>query len=473
MNNSNKGIPRRTFLKSAAALATAGAVFPQIVPRHVVGGKGHTPPSETVNVAGIGVGVMGGFDVRNAKRAGANIVALCDVDKVRAKPLVEEFPDASWYTDYRRLLEKEKGIDAVIVGTPDHTHAMISMAAMELGKHVYCEKPLAHTMYECRKLTEAAHEYGVATQLGNQGHSYESNKEFCEIIWSGAIGTVREIHVVEAAFNFSRIRDLPRVGEDHPVPKTLDWDLWLGPAPYRKYNPMYHPGAWRGWRPFGSGMIGDFVCHIVDPVFTALDLGAPISVVAEAEGYDPEKHGETFPQSSKLRFEFPARGKRPPVTMYWYDGDRYAPPRPEELKDGEEFIPSIGGRNGGPCGGLVVGDKGKITYASHGASNWRILPESTMNDYMANRTRVDDERGRGMPDNVAHHQDFLQACKGWDPAGSNFDHGGPLTEIAMLGNIAQQMPGTELQWDAENMMIPNHPEANQYLHYAYRDGWTL
>lgn len=472
MKKSNGGISRRKFLKSAAPLSTAAAVFPQIVPRHVIGGAGHTAPSDTVYVAGIGVGSMGGYDVRASSRAGAKLVAFGDVDFKYAGPAIKDFGDATRYNDYRRLLEKETGIDAVIVGTPDHTHAMISMAAMELGKHVYCEKPLAHTMYEVRKMTETARRVGVATQLGNQGHSYSSNQEFCECIWSGAIGEVQEVHVVEAAFNFSQIQNLAQVGTDHSVPDSLDWDLWLGPAPYRKYNPMYHPGAWRCWRPFGSGMIGDFTCHIVDPVFTALNLGAPTSVVAEAEGYVPEKHGETFPQSSKLRFEFPARGKRPAVTMYWYDGDIYTPPRPEELKESEEFIPGLG-RSGGQCGGFVIGDKGKMVYASHGASKWRILDDSQMQEYMADRTRVGDERGTGMPNNDAHHVDFLHACKGYDPAGSNFDHGGPLTEIAMLGNIAQLFPGEKLEWDAELMTIPNLPEANQFLHYRYRDGWTL
>jgi len=469
MNTSNTKISRRELLKGAAAGATASAIFPQIVPRHVVGGAGHTAPSETVNVAAIGVGTMGGFDVRASAKAGANIVALCDVDET---PVFGEFPNATRYRDFRRLLDNEKDIDAVIVATPDHTHATISMAAIQLGKHVYCEKPLAHTMYEVRMLTEAAREYGVATQLGNQGHSYRSNQEFCECIWNGTIGEVREVHVVEAAFNFSRINDLPKLAEDHAVPESLDWDLWLGPAAYTKYHPFYHPSMWRCFRSFGSGMIGDFTCHIVDPVFTALNLGAPISAIAEAEGYDPEKHGQTFPQSTKVRFEFPARGERPPVTLYWYDGDLYTPPRPEELNEDEEFIPGLG-RNNGACGGYVVGDKGKITYASHGASNWRILPESTMDDYMADRSRIEDERGPSMPDNFAHHVDFLQACKGWHPAGSNFDHGGPLTEIAMLGNIAQQLPGVELEWDSKNMIVPNVPEANAHFHYRYRDGWTL
>lgn len=217
-------------------------------------------------------------------------------------------------------------------------------------------------------------------------------------------------------------------------------------------------------------MIGDFLCHIVDPVFWALDLGAPISIMAEAEGYDPVEHGETFPQSSKIRFQFPARGQRPALTMYWYDGDRYAPPRPEELAEDEEFIPIMGP---GPTGGLVIGDKGKTLYGSHGATEWRIVSESQMKEYMAGRTKAPDPRGAGMPDNSAHHLEWLEACKGGAPTRSGFDYGGRLTEIAVLGDIAQRMPGTELQWDSKHMMFPNHPEANSYLHYRYRDGWTL
>lgn len=466
MKKSSGGISRRELLKGAAALATAGAVFPQIVPRHVVGGQGFTPPSETVYVAGIGVGSMGGYDIQSATRAGAKVVALCDVDFGNAAPAVKNFPDAPRYKDYRRLLEKEKGIDAVIVGTPDHTHAMISMAAMGLGKHVYCEKPLAHTLYEARKFTQAARESELAVQLGNQGHTYESVHEFCECVWAGTIGEVREIHIQQTVMNYSRMDALSRQMDDHPVPDSLDWDLWLGPAPFRKFNRMYHPGAWRGWTNFGTGMFGDWVCHLVDPVFTALNLGAPTSVLSEAEGYDHEIHGETFPQSSKIRFEFPARGQRPPVTLYWYDGDRYAPPRFEE--EGESIS-----QNRRTIGGLVVGDKGKIVYGSHGAAEWRIIPESKMNEYMANRTRVPDPRGSGTPENIAHFQDWLMACKGYRRNASNLDYGGPLTEIALLGNIAHHMPGTELQWDAKNMVFPNAPEANQYLHYPYRDGWTL
>ncbi|MDP7638589.1 MAG: Gfo/Idh/MocA family oxidoreductase [Candidatus Hydrogenedentes bacterium] len=473
MHKSSRKVTRRQILKGAAALTTAAALFPQIVPRHVVGGKGFKPPSETVNVASIGVGGWGGVDLRSSNAAGARIVALCDVDKGRAKSAVKQFQRAKLYKDFRRLLEKEKGIDAVTIGIPDHSHATVTMAAMELGKHVYCEKPLAHTMYEVRMITEAARRYGVATQLGCHGHSADTIHEFCECIWSGAIGKVREIHILEAGMNYSQLGALSRLANDHRVPQELDWDLWLGPAPERKYNPLYHPGAWRGWRQFGTGMLGDWLCHVVDPVFWALDLGAPSSVFAEAEGFDSESQIETFPQSSKIRFEFPERGELPPVTMTWYDGDKYAPPRPEELEDGEEFIPTTEWAGRGPIGALVVGDKGKITYGSHGAAYWRIIPESKMNGYKGDRTVKADPLDRSLPSNVSHHQEFLQACKGYKPAGANFDYGGPLTEIAMLGNIAHHMPGTKLEWDAKHMMFPSHPEANQYLHYAYRDGWTL
>ena len=472
MNKSKKGIPRRQFLKSAAALATAGAVFPQIVPRHVVGGKGFTPPSETVYVAGIGAGMWGHINMMSADQAGAKIVALCDVDEENAILSFDYFSEATQYKDYRRLLEKEKGIDAVMVATPDHTRAIVMMAAMELGKHAYCEKPLARTVYEVRKLTQAAREHNVAVQLGNQGHTYETLSEFCECIWSGTIGEVREVYIRQNAYSFSQIDKLAEIGEDYSVPDSLDWDLWIGPAPYRKYNPLYHPLMWRGWRDFGTGMLGDWVCHLVDPVYTALDLGAPTSVYAEAEGYDPEKHRETFPKSSKLRFEFPARGARPPVTLYWNDGVRDASTGPEEITEGEESIPGYF-KSDRPVGGLVVGDKGKIVYGAFGAANWRIIPESKMNEYMANRTRVADPTGSGRPENIEHVRDWLEACKGWHPPAANLDYGGPLTEIGLLGNIAQRMLGTELEWDAKHMTFPNHPEANQYLHYGYRDGWTL
>jgi len=473
MGSIGNPVSRRQLLKGAVGITAAGLLFPQVFPSRTGGRKAIAAANDAVNVALIGAGYMGAIDVRSASRAGARIAAICDVDDSRAAPVYKDFPDASRYTDFRRLLEREKDVDAVIVATPDHSHAAITIAAMELGKHVYCEKPLAHTIYEVRKMRQAAHRTGVVHQMGNQGHSFHSIREFCECVWSGAIGEVREIHATQDAFNYSRIDQLGQILDDHPVPDSLDWDRWIGPAQFRKYNPLYHPSSWRGWRAFGSGNLGDFVCHVVDPVFWALNLGAPETIVAEADGYDPDAHGETFPHSSKIRFQFGARGQRPPVALTWYDGDRYTPPHPNELDPGEESIPVPGWVEGKAVGALVVGDKGKIVYGSHGASDWRIIPEEKMNGYMKNRKRQSEESVAGPPSNFSHVQEWVQACKGWKPAGSDFDYGGPLTEIALLGNIALRMPGTELMWDAENMTFPNQPAANQYLHESYREGWML
>lgn len=425
---------------------------------------------DTLTVAGIGLGMMGSVNIYAASRAGMKIAALCDVDETILNRVAEHFPDATLYTDYRKLLDGEKDIEGVIVSTPNHTHAVISLAAMEKGRHVYCEKPLAHTVYETRVMVEAAQKYKVTTQMGNQGHSYKANREFCECVQSGAIGQVREAHLVLSQFNFSRIDHLAQLDESHPVPKTLDWDLWLGPAPYRDFSPIFHPVAWRGWRWFSTGLIGDMFCHIADPLFSALGVRSPVSVLAEAEGYDPAKHGDTFPRSSRIRFEFPEKGPLPPLTLYWYDGDRYSPPRPEELGDGEELIP---GGDRRASGGYIVGDKGKIVYASHGASRWRIIPESKMAEYTAGRSMTADERGRGMPDSLPHLLDWARACRSGSPAGSNFEYGAALTEIATVGNIALKAPGVELQWDSDQMAFTNHPEANKHLRYDYRDGWRL
>ena len=231
---------------------------------------------------------------------------------------------------------------------------------------------------------------------------------------------------------------LSRLTQNHDVPSTLDWDLWLGPAPERKYNPMYHPGSWRGWRQFGSGTLGDWLCHLVDPVFWALDLGAPDSIVAEAEGYDPQQHFEVFPQSAKIRYEFPAKGNRSPIRLTWYDGNRYRPPSSEELTGDPTQIPVPGHKGGTRYGALVIGTKGNIVYESHGARNWRIYPESRMVEYMKDRKKPDRAgvRSTGLI-NDNHHRDWIRACRGWQPAGSNFDYGGPLTELATVGNTAK------------------------------------
>ncbi|MHC4433445.1 MAG: Gfo/Idh/MocA family protein [Planctomycetota bacterium] len=424
MSKGSNRTSRREFLYGVAAATAAFTV----VPRHVLGGRGRTGPSDKLNIAIIGVGGRGGASVGGCRSE--NIVALCDVDTSRMAKAAKEHPRARTYQDYRKMLDQmDSRLDAVAVCTPDHTHAGPAMDAIRRGKHVFCEKPLAHSIYEIRALMKAAQEHKVVTQLGNQGHSSNTIRMFCEWIWDGAIGDVTEIHAACGA-NHCRISQLSKRDEVHEVPRELDWDLWLGPAKYRRYNPMYHPGSWRGWMPFGSGTIGDWVCHVVDPSFWALDLGAPTTVQAEADDYDPKRHADTFPIGSKITFQFPAKGKRGPVTLFWYSANRRIP-RPADLESGRD-VPRTGA--------IVIGTKGKIMHGSHGAGGVRIIPETKMREYKTPSETIPRVRG--------HHQDWLNAIKTGGKAGSNFDYGGPLTELARLGIIAIQRPGEKLEWDA-------------------------
>jgi predicted dehydrogenase len=424
------------------------------VPRGAVARAGETPPSEKLNIASIGVGGMGAGDVNDVSRE--NIVALCDVDLRHAAGTFKKFPQAKQYRDFRKMFdEMEKQIDAVTVSTPDHTHAVAAMAAIKRGKHVYCQKPLAHSVYEVRQLMKAAAEHKVVTQLGNQGHSFDSIRDFCEWIWDGAIGKVHTIHAGCSAVN-SAIDQLPRLKERHRVPATLDWNLWLGPAQQRPYHPAYLPGSWRGWVPFGNGTVGDWTCHVVDPVFWALDLGAPKTIQAEVKNYDPKTQGDAFPRGEKITYEFPAQGRHGPITMYWYSGTEKIP-RPDDLEPG---------RNAVDTGAVVLGDAGTIMYGSHGAGGVRIIPEAKM--------RIYQRPEKKLPRGLEHHRDWLEAIRGGRKAGSDFTaYGGPLTELAMLGVIAIKLPGTKLEWDAANMQFTNSPEANQHINPPYRDGWTL
>ena len=448
MGNGSTKTSRREFLRGAT---TTVATF-TIVPRHVLG-AGQRAPSEKLNIACIGVGGRGGSNLNGV--SGESIVALCDVDTRRAGKAFDKCPQAKRYQDFRKMLdEMDSQIDAVVVSTPDHTHAVACMAAIKRGKHVYCEKPLAHSIHEIRKLMKAAREHKVVTQLGNQGHSFNDIRMFCEWIWDGAIGQVREIHAACSAVH-CKIDQLPKRKERHEVPPGLDWDLWLGPAKRRRYNPMYLPGSWRGWMPFGCGTIGDWVCHVVDPVFWALDLGAPTTICAQAKGYDPKKHADTFPMGTIVDYEFGARGKRGPVKLIWYDGVE-KPPRPKDLEPGRKVRGT---------GAVVYGDKGTIMYGSHGAGSARIIPEEKMKAYKQPAQTLPRVRG--------HHHDWLQAIKNNTQAGSNFDYGGPLTEIALLGIIATRMLGRKLEWDGENMRFTNCDEADQFINPSYRKGWTL
>ena len=439
---------RRDFLGGAAAMAAF-----TVVPRHVLGGPGHVPPSEKLNIAGIGIGGRGEGDLDEC--GSENIVALCDVDEGYAARVFEKYPKARKWADFREMLDEQKDIDAVVIATPDHLHAVTAMAAIRRGKHVYCEKPLAHCIWECRQLTEAAREAGVATQLGNQGQASESNRLVSEIIWDGAIGPVREVH----AWSNRPIspRGIGRPAETPPVPEALDWDLWLGPAKQRPYHPAYHPFRWRGWWDFGTGVLGDIGCHQLDPVFRALKLGYPTSVEACSSNMDepPAVKEETAPKSSIVRFEFPAREGMPPLTLTWYDGG-LMPQRPEELEEGRRF--------GNADDNLFIGEKGKML-------GHRLIPESRMREYGRPPKRI--ERSPG------HHREWIDACKGGPPARSNFDWAGPLTEVVLLGNVALRMEkqlyekGLKLRYDCPAMKVTNLPEANGYIRDEYREGWSL
>ena len=446
ISTNKTALSRRDFISGAAAAFTGIT----IVPRHVLGGNGHTAPSEKLNIAGIGIGGMGKNNLENV--SSENIVALCDVDEEYAGKIFEKYPQAKKYTDYRKMLEKQKDIDAVIIATPDHTHAVISMAAMQLGKHVYCQKPLTHSVFEARRLTEAARRYKVTTQMGNQGHSGEGVRLICEWIADGAIGPVRQVLCWTDRPIWPQGIDRPT--DTPPVPSTLDWDLWLGPAALRPYHPAYTPFKWRGWWDFGTGAIGDMACHILDPSFWALKLGNYKRFTIEASS--TKVNNESAPVASVIHYDFPAQNDMPAVNLHWYDGG-LKPQRPEELEPGRKM-------GGGDCGTIFVGDKGKIMCGTYG-ENPRIIPETKMKAYKLPPKTLPRVEG-------THEQDWVRACKEDRQACSNFGYSGPFTEMALLGNVAIRA-GQKLEWDVEQMQVTNVPEANQYVRREYRQGWTL
>jgi predicted dehydrogenase len=446
---------RRNFIKKSIVLPS---IF--ILPRHVLGGKGYTSPSDKLNIAGIGVRKWGMGAGNLSQCETENIVALCDVDQKQAAPTYEKYPKAKVYKDFRLMLENQKDIDAVIVATPDHNHAVITMLSMKMGKHVYCQKPLTHTVYEARMITEAAKKYKVQTQMGNQGRSSNEIRNLKEWIDDDAIGAVREVfawtdrpvggHEWDTFAVKAMSKDKP------PVPKGLDWDLWLGPAPYRDYHPDYHPLSWRAWMDFGTGSMGDMGCHILDPSFYALELGAPSEIQATSTHWIPEVSSQTFPSASIVRMKFPKRGKHPELNLTWSDG-RILPPIPDEFNEGEKFTLS---------GAMLVGDDGKILHDSHGASGLRIISEEKMKDYKQPEKTIPRVT-------TSHEGDWIRACKDGKPASSSFDYGGPLTEMALLGMIAIRLKDQRLKWDSKNLKFTNNEEANRLLHKEYRKGWSL
>ena len=446
-NKKEKPLTRREFI-SRTAVGTAGIM---VVPRFVLGGPGYVAPSDKLNIACIGVGGQGEHDVEGV--SSENIVALCDVDDERAAETFEKFPRVKRYRDFRIMLEKEhKNIDAVTVTTPDHTHAVIAMMAIKMKKHVYVQKPLTHTIYEARKLAEAAREYKVVTQMGNQGHASEGARLINEWIWDGAIGNVYEAHCWTNRPIWPQ--NIPRPDTLPSLPPTLDWDLWIGPSPWRPYHPAYAPFAWRGWWDFVTGAIGDMGAHIMDQPFWTLKLDAPDTIQASST----EFNDETYPIASEVTFTFPARGEMGPVKLVWHDGG-LMPSRPEELEDDRK----MGSREGGS---LFIGERGKLICSTY-AENPRLIPESKMREYKLPEKTI--------PRSPGIREEWIAACKGGPPTTSNFDYAGKLTETMLLGNLAIRLKerNTILKWDSANLRITNLAEANDFIQMKYRQGWGL
>jgi len=456
-NRQSFKMDRRQFLTGAGA----GLTLFYIAPARGLHGAQPLAATEKVNVAGIGIGSQGGADIDAVAGEGHNIVALCDVDENYAAKKFAQYPKARRFKDFRVMLDTMgKEIDGVVIGTPDHTHAVIAMEAMRRGKHVYCEKPLAHSVHEIRALMAAAREHKVVTQLGNQGHSSSSIRRLCEWVWAGAVGPVHTVHAGCDAFKdvYCQLRNLDKLDRQYEVPKGLDYDLWLGPVPFRPYTPFWVHWNWRGWLPFGTGTIGDWFCHVMDPTFWALDLDAPSTVQAEVTNYDPAKHGLTYPPATKIAFEFPARKGRPAVKVVWHDGNSTIP-KPESFSK-DEKPPGTGA--------ILFGEKGMIMHGSHGGGGCRLLPESVMDQYSGKNAP---------PEKIArvksHAWDWLEAIRAGRQAGSNFAYGGPLTQAALLGAIAVRFPGQTLKWDDQNMRFTDHAGANALVNPPYREGWRL
>ena len=426
---------RRRFLRQAALTGAAATAAGRLPATLASAGS----PNEKLNIAYIGCGGRGAANLGSL--ASENVAALCDPDEKRAAETFNRFPKAPKFRDFRKMLaEAGKQIDAVVVSTPNHIHAPASVAAMRLGKHCYCEKPLTHSVYEARVAAQVAAEKKVATQMGIQIHASANYRRALEIIQSGAIGTIRECDVwtTAAEGGSERPKDTP------PVPPTLDWDLWLGPAPYRPYHPCYLPREWHFWWDFGGGVLGNVGCHFMDLPFWALQLRHPTAI--EAEG--PPVHPETTPRVLTVRYEFPARGEMPPVKLTWYHGQRS--PRVKTDK-----VPAW------DYGFLFIGEKGMLLVDY---TRRVLLPEAKFAGYKAPKATI--------PESPGHWREWVAACKTGSPTGANFDYAGALTEAMLLGNVAFRA-GQRIEWDAANLKAANCPEAAKFIRREYRKGWTL
>jgi predicted dehydrogenase len=460
-------VNRRGFIRGTAS-AFIGI---SIVPRHVLGGPEFVPPSEKVNIAIVGCGGQGRTNVRSLfEQADAQIIAVADpienqnLDAFYYKGTAGRLPvkaeieknyskntpnyKVADYEDFRVLLEKEKSVDAILCATPDHLHAYVSIAAMRLGKHVYCEKPLTHNVWEARQVARVAAEMGIATQMGNQGHSSESIRQTVELIQGGAIGSVREVHSWTSATRWNKT--LTGRPEDEVTPNGVNWDLWLGPRAPRGYSAALNPVRWRDFWDFGTAPIGDFFCHNFDSALWALDLRNPLTIEAAPVG---PVDSYIAPAAGIYTYHFGARGDLPPVKCTWYEGG-LRPPHPEGIEDDDKF---------GGNGIMFIGDKGALAGPGWGGQP-KLLPGSRDKEYQRPAPTLPRSKG--------HHRDWLDACKGGPSAGSNFAYGAALSEVGLLGLVAMRT-GRKLHWDASSMKCPNAPEADRYLKGEYRDGWKI
>jgi predicted dehydrogenase len=441
---------RRDFLARASAVSAAIWVSGRTA-------SATKSPNEKLNIAAIGCGGKGRTDIRGCLHE--NIVALCDCDDARAAEMYQRFPDVRKYKDYRRMLEERKDIDAVLVSTPDHHHAPASVLAMTLGKHVYCQKPLTHSIYEARRMREVAREMKVVTQMGNQGHAFEGARRIVEVFRSGAIGEVREVHCWTDRPNGRWWKQpVARPSDRPPVPSGLDWDLWLGAAPKRPYHRTYCPHDWRAWWDFGSGALGDMACHIVDSAYWALELGSPVSVEATAHGATTE----SAPAWQIIKFQFPQRTSQalgttlPPVALTWYDGGKKPP---ADLAEGNPLPPG---------GTLWIGSKGTIYTIDDYSIVFRLLPEQKFKGYEGPKPYLP----RNPRSEYAPYMEWIAACKGGPTTLSNFEYASRLTEAMLVGVLAVRL-GKKIEWDAADQRATNAPEAEPLIRRKYRQGWTV
>jgi predicted dehydrogenase len=490
------GISRRQFLyySALAASATALTGYAQAQPRRL-------SANDKLNIGVVGVAGKGSSDTNCC--ASENIIALCDMDEKAAASPRQKYPNATFYKDFRKMLEKEKSLDAVVVSTPDHLHATIASMAMRMGKHVYCQKPLTQTIYEARLLRQLASEYKVATQMGNQGSAENGLRRAVEVVQAGFIGPVRQVYVWSDRPIWPQGMDRP-AGED-PVPANLDWDLWLGPAPWRPFKfersetpaadisikvksksksrrGIYQPFNWRGWQDFGTGALGDMACHTVNMPFRALKLGFPVEVEAESSGINKE----TYPLKSKIRFEFPARDGQPPVTLFWFDGGNPKPDSPyrhdghnkppkEVTADVQDLMDKVP-----DSGSLLLGDKGTLfSPDAYGAQFFvKLKDEKEFTDGKSHAgvkaipQTIPRNTFEGNSADVRHHLEWIAACKGGKPGYSDFDIAAYLTEIILLGCVALRV-GKKLEWDGPKMLASNAPEAARFVRREPRKGWKL